>query len=184
MLVPVLVALLVGAVVGRFRGGRVSEAANVRLRVSGLIAPAFILTLVPVFADLKDELDVAATLGSLSLIGVFLVVNLRGTRGLLRLGLATMAFGWTLNMVVIGANAGMPLSLAAYEVSGQHVVPTPRRGGFYRIVLADEGTVLRWLGDVLPVRPIHQVFSPGDLTLALGLGFSIVGAMNRRSTTG
>lgn len=180
MLVPIFIAISLGTVLGWVRRGRLAYAGHLRLRGAWLVVPAMLLTLLPVFLDVENGIDRAATLAGLLFIGLFLAVNLDGTRGLLRAGLAVTALGWTLNIVVIGSNGGMPLSTVAYERSGQETAPTPGRGGFYRIVLADDETVLRSLGDVIPVRPLRQVFSPGDLILTGGLALSVAGAMAAR----
>ena len=120
------------------------------------------------------------TAGAFASAGWFLVSNLRGRSGLLRVGLAVLALGWASNVLVISANGGMPLSSVAYRASGQPGVPDAGHGGFYRITVADEETHLRFLGDVLPVPALRNVFSPGDLLLALGLGMCVAGAMAPR----
>ena len=40
-------------------------------------------------------------------------------------------------------------------------------------------TALRWLGDVLPIRPFEEVLSLGDVLLALGLAYLINARMTQ-----
>lgn len=111
------------------------------------------------------------------LVAAFLIRNVVSSRDHLRAGLIVATLGWFLNAVVILANGAMPLSLWAYARSGQTEVPTPGRGGYFKIEIADSDTRLSFLGDVIPIRVIKQVVSIGDIVLVLGIGVAIVQGM-------
>lgn len=175
-LVAAGLALGVGA--GMLAGGRLRALATLRLRglaltyaAAALVALAFV-----VGGTAGRGLQAAGGLAVL----VFLAANVRPATGTLRVALLTIAVGWALNGAVVAANGAMPLSLDAYAASGQTAPPTPGRGGFFAITLADEGTVLAPLGDVVPLAPLRVVASPGDLVLVAGLALAIVAGMRVR----
>jgi hypothetical protein len=116
-------------------------------------------------------------------VAAFLIRNMTREHSI-RIGLIFLLIGWMLNASVIALNGAMPLSIRAYRASGQTETPTPRQGGFFKIELADNKTRLGFLGDVIPVHPIGQVVSVGDLFLVLGAAGALVGGMRRRQLEG
>jgi hypothetical protein len=89
-------------------------------------------------------------------------------------GMAVVAVGLALNVAVIAANGAMPVRPAA--LARAHVdadVDGPRR-------LQEPGDRLTVLGDALPVRPLRQVLSFGDLIVAIGTADVVVHLMRRR----
>jgi hypothetical protein len=91
-------------------------------------------------------------------------------------GLGLVGAGLLLNAVVVLGNGGMPVSAYAAARAGTDPVGATADA---RHLPAGAGTVLPWLGDVipvpLPVRP--EVVSPGDLLGAAGLGQLVLTAM-------
>jgi hypothetical protein len=166
-------AVLVGAVAGVGRLARIRVRA-VRLLVAAAVVQLTASTLAPGSGLVRGPALVLTTL----LVGLFLVGNARLP------GVPLMALGLLLNVVVVTANAAMPVS-----------VPAAARAGIARHDLhlatdamrepAGPGTRLARLGDVLPValprRP--QVVSVGDVLVAAGVGLLLVtgGAPRRRA---
>jgi hypothetical protein len=171
------IALVAGVVAGFMGGGRLRRIADVRFSGGALVFAALAIMVVESIVDLGRTTDSALLALGYGLVAAFIVLNVRRSTGLLRAALLVLAVGWILNAVVMLPNGGMPLSRAAYAASGQTETPTPGRGGFFKIVLADPQTVLRPLGDVIPLRPLNQVISAGDIVLMLGLAGSIAAAM-------
>jgi hypothetical protein len=98
----------------------------------------------------------------------------------LRAGIAVAGLGWALNAVVVVADNGMPVSTAAGKRAGIiHAVLGPAiwRGQLYKHTHATSAAWLRPLGDVIPLRPLHAVVSPGDLILWIGVVITIAAAM-------
>jgi hypothetical protein len=83
-------------------------------------------------------------------------------------GMWFIVAGVVLNTVVIGANGRMPLSSWAREHSGATLNTSLSSGTDY-YEPAGPDTVLPMLGDVIPIAGVHQVASPGDLLLAVGV---------------
>lgn len=174
MLRLVAVTMLAGLLVGRLAGGRLRNLASLPVRAVPITFVSAGLVVTARFVG--DSVASVLQLAAIGAGGLFLAVNAMRVRGAMRAAFAVLAIGWMLNATVITANDGMPLSLSAYAASGQTVVPTPGEGGFFAIDVADESTILRPLGDVIPISPLRTVVSIGDLVLALGVvGLMVVG---------
>lgn len=182
MLRLVAVTLVAAVIAGRLAGGRLRNLAAVRVAALPLTFASAGLVVVARFAG--GAVGTGLQLAAVATTGTFLAVNATRFKGWLRAGLAVIAVGWTLNALVIAANAGMPLSLPAYAASGQTDSPTPGEAGFFAITIADETTVFRPLGDVIPLAPLRAVVSPGDLLLALGIIVLIGAGMRDRAGDG
>jgi hypothetical protein len=97
-----------------------------------------------------------------------------------RIGLAIVGLGWALNATVVVANNGMPVSTAASWQAGTPSVlanSALERGQMYKHVRATSATRLQPLGDVIPLRSLHAVASPGDVILWLGVLITVAAAM-------
>jgi len=170
----ILFTVLVAAVVGLLAGGHLSDFPTVRLRRPWLAVGGVVLQFLPVGGDLGFAIllvSFAALLG-------FTIANLRAP------GFALIIIGLALNVTVIAANRGMPVTSDALIRSGQadtlHSLITE---GGAKHHLATDDTVLLPLADVIPVGgPVRQVVSIGDLFVHLGVGWFIVMAMRRRRT--
>lgn len=183
MLQSVGTVFLLAVIAGYLAGGRVRRLGDVRLSGGFLAFTALAIMVLESVADLGDPTDRILVAMGYALAAAFLIVNIARSRGALRLGLAVLALGWVLNASVMVANGGMPLSRHAYSSSGQTEAPTPGEGGFFKIVLANESTVMRPLGDVIPIRAFRQVLSAGDLVLMAGMILTVSAGM-RGSRTG
>ncbi|MGH2555123.1 MAG: DUF5317 domain-containing protein [Actinomycetota bacterium] len=120
-------------------------------------------------------------LGSYVLAGAFLAANVRNIPGLW-----LMSLGGALNVLAIAVNRGtMPASAGALVSAGLDVAEV----GFANSA-AVPGARLAWLGDVFAIPegwPLSNVFSIGDVVLAVGVVVAIHGicgskiALRRRS---
>lgn len=168
--------LAVAVAIGFITGGRISNLGHLPLRYGGLVALAVLAQLV---GTVLGGVPYAIGLGvSALLVAVFLLRN-RGIHGTV-----LVALGLLSNAVVVGANGAMPVSAYASgkaEISTQDLLA----GVDPRHQLADSGTRLRPLGDVIPVLlPVRaEVVSPGDVLVAAGLAQLVVLGMRRRATS-
>ncbi|MEA2520904.1 MAG: hypothetical protein QOI81_550, partial [Actinomycetota bacterium] len=87
--------------------------------------------------------------------------------------------GLALNLVVIAANHGMPVTARALRDSGQaSTLSDLIANGGAKHHLADRATVLTPLADVIAVpNPVGQAVSVGDICVHLGVGWFIVAGM-------
>jgi hypothetical protein len=176
--------LVAGVVAGLSFGGRLEELGRARvawapLAIAGLLAQVVLFSS-PVaerIGPLGPPLYVAST-------AAVLVALLRNVR---HPGLPLLAAGAALNLTVIIANGGyMPVSpdaLAALGtvVSGPGPVPLDAMGAVYgNTAVAGAGTLLPWLGDLLPIPapgPLRNVISVGDVLIGLGAAIFIARSM-------
>jgi hypothetical protein len=84
------------------------------------------------------------------------------------MGFGLVAVGVACNALAIAANGGMPVSAGALADAGlSHINVT--RGHFYKHVLMTAHTYLRWFGDIIPLRLVRTVASPGDVLMLIGI---------------
>jgi len=174
-----ILSIVLGLVIGLLAGGRLERLGQVRitwapLAVAGL-AVQFALFSPPV-VDWIGDLGVTGPIvyvGSTALVLAALLRNLRQP------GLALLALGAALNAVVILANGGyMPVSPDALAAIGR----LEPGGAYGNTVLATLGTLLPWLGDIIPLPlpvPFRTVVSIGDLLIGAGAAVFLVRVMTR-----
>lgn len=154
--------IAVGA--GILRGGSVRRLAEVELAHSWLVFVGLAIQIAGTAALSSTAVHfgwilVVAT--SLPLIAFFLL-----NRAIP--GATLVAIGFLLNLVVISANGAMPVSRAAADAAG---VPIRREIQGPRHEVLDAETILPWLADVIPLPPLNEVMSLGDLWIALAIAY-------------
>jgi hypothetical protein len=181
MLLPAL-AVAVGFATGLATGGRLRVLGDLRFRRNGVLAAAlgmqFVLGWIP------DAVRTPAMLASYGAAGAWIAWNCRGRPRPLVAAFGLLVAGWALNLAVIAANGGMPVSRHALDVAGASQSFDVRESNLYKHVPADTDTLLRPLGDVLPVPPLRTVVSVGDILLFVGTASALAVAMHRRAGAG
>jgi len=170
--VLILGAIALAVVVGLGTGGSLRGLGAVPIHGLWLAIAGVVLQ----YLVIRGPWAFPVLLVSFALLLAFAATNLRSP------GFALVFIGLALNALVIAANHGMPVTREALAASGQsssaHELITDADGAKHR--LADDGTVLRPLADVLGIpRPVGQAVSPGDLLVDLGIGWFVVAAMRR-----
>jgi hypothetical protein len=179
-----IVAILIGVVLGYAFGGRLSHLAALRFRHWWLIllSLAIQLSIFPLIGTrpLLPYATVPLHYLSYALIFAFLVINYRA------FPLLVIGFGAVLNLLAIGVNGGyMPSSITALSRAGAkkmvaHLMEADTYGNVIRM---SEQTRLNVLGDLLYLPkgfPLATAFSVGDLIIAFGLLWLVVWGMRRR----
>jgi Family of unknown function (DUF5317) len=172
----ILYAIVLGLIVGRLLGGRLDGLAGLSFRWVGLaiagLTAQVLLFAAPATRGL-DQIGPPLYVASTGAVLLFVLANIRVR------GMAVVALGAGLNLVTIVANGGtMPASRAALETAGLDGT------NGYTNSQALASPVLAPLGDVfaLPAGiPLANVFSVGDVLIALGILVVIVAAMRRPS---
>jgi hypothetical protein len=164
ILATIVVAFVIGFVAGRSPMGFPSTP----IRWGWVALAGIALQLVP----LQGDGAFAALIGSFGLLILFAVANLRAG------GFLMILVGLALNVLVISANHGMPVTARALRDSGQASTLTDLIANGAKHHLADSGTVLTPLADVIALaNPIGQALSVGDICVHLGVGWFIVAGM-------
>ena len=170
-----LMLLVVGLAVitGWLAGGRLDRLPHAGVRWPLLALVGLALQLAP----LPGSAALALLYLSFALLLGFAAANLR------RPGFPLILLGVTLNLAVIAANGGMPVSRSAIVASGQQdtLGELATDGDGVKHQLAGPSTRLLPLGDVLAVPPpVRQVISVGDIAVDAGIFWFVVAAMALR----
>jgi hypothetical protein len=163
-----LVLLAIGLVAGLARGGKLANLGELDLKLPALV---FVGLGLQVSAELVAAL-IYPELGAGALGIVILMLSYVCLIGFLAInrslpGSVVVAAGLGLNMLVIGLNRAMPVSVRAARAAGiesakfleaavKHEAMTPN-------------TILGFLGDVIPVPLIGTVVSIGDVLIGIGI---------------
>jgi hypothetical protein len=168
-------ALGPGLGAGWVRGGRARAIVDLRLRLWGIPWAAFALQVAA--GAVSPGARLSAVVISYLALGVWLAVQFAANRDL-RAGLTLLAGGWVLNTAAVLANGGMPVSRDALARAG-----LPRLvvedGNLFKHIDATAATRLRWVGDIIPLPPIHKVVSVGDLLMLGGAAVLVAAVMAR-----
>jgi len=169
-----LVAIVVAVALVPLVRGDLRALAALRFRLPWLVAAALVLQIlvITVFPGPRTTLRLAAYLSSYALAVVFLFLNRRIP------GLWLIGTGAVLNLLAIGANAGvMPATRDALATAG--VVPP---GEVFANAAYVAHARLWFLGDVFAIPaswPLANVFSVGDVLIALGAAWAILATARR-----
>ncbi len=159
-----VLALLGGLALAALLGGRPGRLPARPLRWPALSVLAVFLYWVPSLFGAGRATSVTLMLCAYGALLAFAAANLRVV------GMAVVALGLGLNAAVILANGGMPVDPGAVVATG---LAQPEE-----LARIDLGPNRQWqgradplaaLGDVVPVAPLDEVVSFGDLILAAGL---------------
>jgi hypothetical protein len=161
-----LVAVVAGVVIGLLAGGRVANASARPLRGTAVLGAAVVLQALPQLVHVSGPTGLGCVLGSYVLLLAFAAANIR------LVGMPVVLVGLVLNLIVIAANSGMPVRADAILTIERNRTPAELENITFgaKRHLEVPGDRLTILGDVLPVRVLHQVLSFGDLVLAVGIG--------------
>lgn len=177
-----LVPVCAGAIAGMARGGSLGNLARLRLRAGWVVAAA--LAVQVALRWLPRWSRVPLVLVTYVLVGAWTVVNVRHRPAALGVGFALVAAGWALNLLAIAPNGGMPVSAHALAQIGAPVRINVRDGNLSKHVAAGATSRVRWLGDTIPVRPVHSVISIGDIAMALGFALLVASAAGGHAENG
>jgi hypothetical protein len=173
--VLLLAAVILSVVTVRPAGGSLAALSRVRLRYAPAILGAFALqvVIISIVPGGSPGLHRVVYIGSYALAAVFVVANWHLA------GMRILALGATLNLTAIVANDGvMPASRAALRVAGMLTNST----GFLNSAAVPHARLL-FLGDIFPVPhavPLANVYSIGDVCIAIGVAIAVHGLAGSR----
>jgi Family of unknown function (DUF5317) len=170
----ILATLIIAIVLGFLLGGRLSNLACLRIRWMPLAIAGLALQLVPMPGR---AWSLALLYVSFALLVAFAVAN--GRAGIP--GAWLILAGILLNLTVIGLNQGMPVAREALVRSDQmDTLELLAKQGGAKHHLARPTDRVVFLADVIPIRPIRQIVSLGDLVAYAGVVWLVVAGMRGR----
>lgn len=156
-----ILAVATGAAIGVLAGGRLRFLAQRTLRMWPLLGAGLVLQVVAGTAG--GGAGTGLLLASFAALLAFAVANLA------TVGMWLVGSGIALNLAVIGLNDGMPVRPSALVKAG---VAEPGRTADVRLSakhhLERPSDRLVALADIIPVAPLREVLSFGDLVMAVG----------------
>jgi hypothetical protein len=170
----ILVVLAFSVLLGWLAGGRLSALSKLRLRWAGVAIVGLALQLAPVPSG---GWAMALLFVSFALLIAFAVANIHVV------GFPLVLIGIVLNLTVIAANRGMPVTEQALVASGQRdTLRSLVQDGGAKHHLAGSDDRLLFLGDVIAIgAPVSQAISAGDVFTFGGVMCVVVAGMIGRS---
>lgn len=156
------VAVAAGTLLGILLGGKPSNLAGRTINAWGLLAAGVALQWVPELTGMTEAGALPFVAGSYSTLVLFALANLH------LVGMPVVLVGLALNIAVIAPNGGMPVRAEAMRAVGFDGDPEEVDFGAKRH-LEEPDDRLTVLGDIIPVEPLGEVLSFGDLILAAGM---------------
>jgi hypothetical protein len=158
------ITVAVGALVGLALGGRPRHVPEHTFHLWPLLLAGLALQVL-VEADLMGSLGVPLVVISYFLLLAFAALNLRLA------GVGVVMVGMVMNLIPIAINGGMPVRPAA--LASARIAPSADRAQFVELRgerhLEGPDDRLVFLGDIIPIAPLRQVVSFGDLVLGVGI---------------
>ena len=175
---PILAVIGASLVVGLVAGGslRSFERLHVHWWALVFVGLALQLVAVPRYGTVPAwAIGAGLLISSYVLLLMFLTVN-RWIPGA-----AVMAVGLLMNLAVVAANGGMPVSARAVENAGGTASTLATDAGAKHHLMSDRD-LLAPLGDIIPIpRPAGVVLSIGDVLLYAGMAWFVFQVMRGRS---
>lgn len=171
----VLIVIGLAMVAGFVAGGSLRHFEHLTVHWWGVALMGLVLQSVPLTSEVGQPLGSAVIVASYGLLVAFALVNRRLP------ALWLVIAGLVLNLLVIGANGGMPVSAGALEVAGARAEGLIGTESVKHHLMGPNDT-LTPLGDVIGIPPpIGAVISVGDLFLYAGVAVLVVAVMLGRS---
>ncbi|MDI6843804.1 MAG: DUF5317 family protein [Anaerosomatales bacterium] len=174
-MILLLISVVVGLAAGLLSGGSLARLQHVRLRGESGLVLLLLLQLVLPAATARIGMSAMLALGIWLLAMAGLVVL--SLRNVSAPGMVLVALGVALNLMVIGLNAGMPVSERAVKIVARSDTVEVPYDLVHRPMTGE--TLLPWLADVIPVpgpKGLRAVVSVGDLLLVTGVGLLLFAA--------
>jgi hypothetical protein len=168
-----LAAVAVGLALGLVVGGRPRFVADHTIRGMALLVAGLLLQALATLVNLGGAANLAI-LGSYGLLVAFAVANVR------LVGMAIVTLGLVANFAVIAVNGGMPVRAQSIVSAGAAPSEVPHLHYGTKRHLERPSDRLTFLADVVPVRPLHEVVSFGDLVMAVGVADVLFHLLQRR----
>lgn len=170
MLLLAVVAL--GVILGWLDGGTLRRAGRTKLR-GEMLVPIVVIAHMGIY-----RLPLPPAVAYWAWIASFLAFIALALANRRLPGLVLIALGVALNLVVVVANHGMPVSVEAIRVIGGMLSALAASPVTHQLLT--RATHVALLGDLIPVSswgPLRAIVSVGDLVMFAGLAIAVMAAM-------
>jgi len=178
----ILYAVIIGIIIGYAAKGRLRNIALRPLKwkyvpISALIIQLVIFSELPFVKNLPNDIITGLHFVSYVMLFIFMARNIKN------FGVAIIGTGIFLNFLVISLNGGymptVPENLEKTSVGASaHLISQGE--AVNNSIMMSEDTLLPWLGDIFVMpswMPFSNVFSIGDIIIAIGICVFIVANM-------
>ena len=165
-----IVAVAAGLLIGVLTGGQLRHLAGRSFRFGPLLVAGLLFQLVSTALD--------STVGLVMLLTSYVLLFLFAIGNVWLVGMWLVALGLALNLVAIAANGGMPVRPAAVVAAGiaePEEVYDLRIGGKRHLERPSDRLIV--ISDIIPVPPLAEVLSFGDIAMNVGLADVLVHLM-------
>lgn len=167
-----LLAVAAGLGIGLIAGGRLAHLGSRDLRLWPLLVGGLAAQVVS--TQLAGDASFALLLASYGLLVAFAAANV------VLVGMWLVAMGIAMNLVVIALNGGMPVRESALRSAGAVGPGVPVEidtASKHHLERPSDRLVV--LGDIIPVEPLGEVVSFGDVVMAVGVADVVVNLLRR-----
>lgn len=158
-----LISVGVGLLLGLAAGGYPRHVFQQRWNLWPLLLVGLALQVIPEIVDLSESQALIPVLGSFAALIVF------GCANLSTMGMAVVVLGLGLNMAATATNKGMAVdgpALVNAGIAQPEDLETLDLGS--RRHVSGPTDRLQAIGDIIPVKPLNEVLSFGDLIMSFG----------------
>ncbi len=185
-----IIAIVLSLLIGFLVGGSLKPMAHLRIRYLPLLVAGLVIQVL-MFTPILGRNELVQDIGPYIYIGTLFTTLFAMFKNISIPGMPIIILGAILNALVITANGGfMPSPTSALAEAGllEHVEIEEQRKAEGDWVLSnstvsDDDTRLGFLGDVIVVPeryPFSNVYSLGDIIIAIGAAVAIITVMRSR----
>lgn len=174
----ILLVLLIAIVFSILRGGRFTNLSTLHFRWSGLVIFGFLIQVVIFSSFWQEKIETRSLTAAVYLVSLLTLLAALATNYRIA-GMRLIILGFLLNFAAIALNGGyMPVLPAARAISGQSELGPGQIAN--NVIGARPDTRFIFLGDIFSIPkgfPFPNVFSVGDVLIALGAAYLIYQAL-------
>lgn len=185
-----IIAIVLSLLIGFLIGGSLKPMAHLRIRYLPLLVVGMVIQVL-MFTVILGRNELVQDIGPYIYIGTLFTTLFVMFKNISIPGMPVIILGAICNALVITANGGfMPAPESALERAGllEHVQIEEQQKAegdwvLSNSMVADDDTHLRFLGDVIVVPeryPFSNVYSIGDIIIAIGAAIAIITVMRSR----
>lgn len=163
-----VILLIAGLVAGLSRGGKLENISKVDFKHAWLVFAGLVIQVFAEIAGASFLPQLSEGFGGIALLALSYLLQIAFVALNFQLpGMYFIGAGLALNLIVIFLNGGMPVSLDAVRAAGFEAADYLETAVKHEPL--GDGTVLGFLGDIIPLPILRRAVSIGDIVLGIGI---------------